>query len=284
MLTHVYVLVPVLDDQKHYWVGDDEIEKLLRHGDGWLSAHPARDLITRRYLKHQKHLARQALERLQAADDVVPEPDDAEAPVVPQRRLHDERLQRVVVELKACGATSVADLGCGSGKLLALLLKDRQFTRIVGVDISSRDLEIAADRLHLEEMSEAQRQRISLLHGALTYRDKRLSGFDAAALVEVIEHIDPSRLGAMADAVFGVAHPQTIVLTTPNAEYNARYEALGAGQMRHDDHRFEWTRAEFSEWAGKTADRYGYALRFEEVGEADPELGAPTQMGVFACK
>jgi 3' terminal RNA ribose 2'-O-methyltransferase Hen1 len=284
MLTHIYVLIPVLDDQKHYWVGDDEIEKLLRHGEGWLQSHPARDLITRRYLKHQRGLARQALKRLQVVDDSLPESDEAEELVVPKRRLHDERLERIAAELKASGANSVADLGCGTGKLLALLLKDRQFTRILGVDISSRDLEIAADRLHFDEMSEAHRQRISLLHGALTYRDKRLAGFDAAALIEVIEHIDPSRLAAMADAVFGVARPHTIVLTTPNAEYNVRYEALGSDELRHHDHRFEWSRAEFRDWAEKTADRYGYQARFDEIGEADPQLGAPTQMGVFTCK
>ena len=265
------MLIPVLDDQKHYWVGDDEIEKLLRHGEGWLQSHPARDLITRRYLKHQRRLARRALEQLEAVDDSLPEPDEAEEPVVPKRRLHDERLERVAAELKASAATSVADLGCGSGKLLALLLKDRQFTRILGVDIASRDLETAALRLNVDEMSAAQRQRISLSHGALTYRDRRLAGFDAAALVEVIEHIDPSRLGAMADAVFGVARPRTIVLTTPNADYNVRYETLGSGELRHADHRFEWSRAGFRDWAGKTAQACGYTVRFDEIGEADPE-------------
>jgi 3' terminal RNA ribose 2'-O-methyltransferase Hen1 len=193
-------------------------------------------------------------------------------------------LERVLAELKSADAKSVLDLGCGSGKLLALLLKDRQFERIIGIDASSRDLEIAADRLHMSEMTESQRQRISLLHGALTYRDRRLAGFDAAAVVEVIEHIDPPRLGAFADAVFGVARPHTIVLTTPNAEYNARYEALGADDLRHADHRFEWSRAEFRAWAEATAGQYGYHIRFEDIGGADPELGAPTQMGVFTCK
>jgi|SRR5580658_89444 3' terminal RNA ribose 2'-O-methyltransferase Hen1 len=283
-LTHLYVLIPVLDDQKHYWVGDDEIEKLLRHGEGWLQQHPARDLITRRYLKHQKRLARLALEQLEAVDESLPESDEVDEPAAPKPRLNDERLERVAAELKAAGAKSVVDLGCGSGKLLALLMKARQFERILGVDISSRDLELAADRLHLSELSDAQRQRISLLHGALTYRDKRLAGFDAAAIVEVIEHIDPSRLDAFADAVFGVARPYTIVLTTPNAEYNARYETLGAGELRHGDHRFEWTHAEFLSWAERAAGQYGYAVQFDGIGEADPELGAPTQMGVFTCK
>jgi 3' terminal RNA ribose 2'-O-methyltransferase Hen1 len=291
LLTHLYVLIPVLDDQKHYWVAEDEIDKLLRHGEGWLSSHPARDLIARRYLKHQGRLTRLALERLEAVDDSLaardgpadaPEMEADETPT-PKRRLHDQRLDRVAEELKASGAVSVLDLGCGSGKLLARLLKTRQFTCVYGVDASSRDLEIAAERLHVQEMTPSQRERITLLHGALTYRDQRLVGFDAAAIVEVIEHIDPPRLDAFADAVFGVAHPRTIILTTPNAEYNARYEAMEEGGMRHADHRFEWTRAEFSAWAQKTATKFGYTVTFDEIGETDPELGASTQMGVFTC-
>jgi 3' terminal RNA ribose 2'-O-methyltransferase Hen1 len=284
MLSHLYVLIPVLDDQKHYWVGEDEIEKLLRHGEGWLQQHPARELITRRYLKYQKRLARLVLEQLEAADGSHMEDDEVADQPAPKRRLHDERLERVAAELKATSAKSVLDLGCGSGKLLGLLLKNRQFDRILGVDASSRDLDIAADRLRFDEMTDAQRQRISLIHGALTYRDKRLAGFDAAAVIEVIEHIDPPRLGAFADAVFGIAHPKTIVLTTPNAEYNAKYEALGAEEMRHADHRFEWSRAEFRSWVERTAEQYGYDFRIEDIGEADPDLGAPTQMSVFTCK
>jgi 3' terminal RNA ribose 2'-O-methyltransferase Hen1 len=283
MLTHLYVLIPVLDDQKHYWVSEDEIDKLLRHGEGWLGDHPARDLIARRYLRHQKRLARLALEQLETIDGSVPELNEAAEPAAPKPRLNDLRIERVLAELKASGAKSVLDLGCGSGKLLAQLLKTRQFERIVGLDASSRDLEIAADRLRFSEMTEMQRRRIELNHGALTYRDRRLTGFDAAAVVEVIEHIDPPRLGAFADAVFGVARPRTVVLTTPNAEYNAKYEALEAGDLRHSDHRFEWSRAEFRAWAEATAGQYGYQVRFEDIGEADPEMGAPTRMGVFTC-
>lgn len=284
MLAHLYVLLPVLDDQKHYWVSEDEIEKLLRHGEGWLPAHPARDLITRRYLRHQRRLTRLALERLETVDDTAPDDADVPEPPAPKRRLNDERLDRVHAALKAAAAASVLDLGCGSGKLLSLLARDRQFERVVGVDVSSRELEMAADRLHLSEASDAQRQRITLLQGALTYRDKRLAGFDAAAVLEVVEHIEPSRLGAFADAVFGIARPHTIVLTTPNAEYNARYETLDADELRHADHRFEWSRAEFRDWAAKTAEQYGYDVRIEGIGKADADLGSPTQMGVFTCR
>jgi 3' terminal RNA ribose 2'-O-methyltransferase Hen1 len=285
MLTHLYVLIPVLDDQKHYWVSADEIDKLLRHGEGWLPSHPARDLIARRYLKHQMRLTRQALAQLEAVDDPVPEPEeDDDLPMAPRRRrLNDERLDRVADELKRAGAKTVLDLGCGSGKLLARLLKERQFEKIVGLDASSRDLDMAAKRLHLAELPESQRQRVTLLHGALTYRDRRLGGFDAAALVEVVEHLDPPRLGAFADAVFGVARPGAIVLTTPNAEYNARYGVLDPEEFRHADHRFEWSRPEFRAWAEGVATQYRYELRIAEIGESDPLLGAPTQLGVFTC-
>jgi 3' terminal RNA ribose 2'-O-methyltransferase Hen1 len=285
LLTHLYVLIPVLDDEKHYWVGEDEIEKLLRRGEGWLPVHPERELIARRYLKHGRRLTRLALDRLASLDD-APAGTENEAiatreAVAEPVRLADQRLARVVEVLREAGARRVLDLGCGPGRLLQLLLKERQFEEIVGVDASTRALEIAHDRLDLDRMPERQRNRVKLLQGALTYRDRRLAGFDAAAVVEAIEHIDPPLLGAFARAVFETARPQTVVLTTPNREYNDRIEALQGGKLRHGDHRFEWTRAEFEAWARAMADRFGYSVRLDGVGEPDPELGAPTQMGIF---
>jgi len=285
LLTHLYVLIPVLDGEKHYWVGEDEIDKLLRKGEGWLPQHPERELITRRYLKHGRRLTRLALERLAELDDAAAPDDEGAAPALEALekplRLNDQRMERVVEVLREVGARSVLDLGCGAGRLLRELLADKQFERIVGVDASTRDLEMARDRLHLDRLPERQRDRITLLQGALTYRDKRLAGFDAAAVVEVIEHIDLPLLDAFAAALFGAARPKTIVLTTPNVEYNARFEALHGQELRHSDHRFEWTRAEFEAWARAVAERFGYAVRFEGIGEADPALGPPTQMGIF---
>jgi 3' terminal RNA ribose 2'-O-methyltransferase Hen1 len=289
LLTHLYVLIPVLDDEKHYWVSEDEIDKLVRRGDGWLPQHPERELIARRYLKHGRKLTRLALERLVELDDTSSQADEQvassaieslEAPL----RLNDRRIERLVEVLREADARSVLDLGCGSGRLVQALLKERQFDRIVGVDASTRELDMAHDRLNLDRLPERQRERVTLLHGALTYRDKRLLGFDAAAAVEVIEHIDPAMLGAFAHAVFGTARPKTVVLTTPNVEYNARFEALQGHNLRHSDHRFEWTRVEFETWALGIADRFGYAVRFEGIGDSDPALGAPTQMGVFTWK
>jgi 3' terminal RNA ribose 2'-O-methyltransferase Hen1 len=287
-LTHLYVLIPVLDDEKHYWVGDDEVAKLLRHGAGWLVTHPEREVIAHRYLKHRRSLAHDALAQLVPED--ATDPDDAEAAhdteeasVERPISLNEQRIDAVAAALKQSGATSVLDLGCGEGQLLRPLLENRQFARIVGVDVSHRALEKAHDRLHLDQMPPMQRQRITLLHSALTYRDARLAGYDAAAVVEVIEHLDPPRLAAFARVLFGCARPGTVVMTTPNREYNIRFETLPAGQFRHKDHRFEWTRAEFQTWVEDVAERYDYSVRFFPVGPDDPQIGSPTQMAIFTA-
>lgn len=284
LLTHLYVLLPVLDDEKHYWIGEDEVAKLLRRGEGWLAQHPERELITRRFLRHRP-LVRTALARL-AEEDA---PDDAAGTDFGEQladndaslSLHDQRLSAVLAILKEANAQRVLDLGCGEGRLLQLLLADRAFTQITGMDVSLRALEIAAKRLRLDDLSPMQRARIALLHGSLTYRDARLAGFDAAAVVEVIEHLDPARLAAFERVLFVAAQPRLIVLTTPNVEYNVCYPGLADGSLRHRDHRFEWTRAEFEHWAQEVAGRSGYAVRFLPVGPEDPAVGAPTQMAVF---
>ena len=286
VLNHLYVLLPVLDDQKHYWVSGDEIEKLLRRGEGWLRNHPESELITRRYLRHQERLAREALTRLLEEDQ--PDPDlsdqlrDREEERVEERiGLRDQRIGAVIEALQDAGARRVLDLGCGDGRLLQALLRDGSFERVVGVDVAVAALERAARRLHMHEMSPKQRERIELLQSSLTYRDRRLKGFDAAAVIEVIEHLEPARLGAFERAVFEAAHPAAVVITTPNVEYNARFEGLPAGSLRHRDHRFEWTRAEFQEWAKSTGERHGYGVRFVSVGPEDGMVGPPTQMGIF---
>jgi 3' terminal RNA ribose 2'-O-methyltransferase Hen1 len=286
LLNHLYVLVPVLDDHKHYYIGDDEVEKLLRHGKTWLAAHPERAAIARRYLKRSPRLTREALARLAEEDD--PDPDatgavhaEEEAAVEEKVGLGQQRVGAVVAALKSSGAKRVLDLGCGEGRLLKALLAEKSFEQVVGMDVSSHALEVARDRLRLERMSERQRARVELLHGSLTYRDKRLAGFDAAAVVEVIEHLDPPRLAAFERALFEFARPGTVVMTTPNAEYNVMWESLPAGHVRHKDHRFEWARAEFQDWATRAAQRFGYSVRFLPIGPEDPKVGAPTQMGVF---
>lgn len=299
LLSHLYVLIPVLDNEKHYFITQNEVEKLLQKGKGWLEQHPEREIIVSRYLINLKSLVRSAFEVLQAVEDgIIPDTDNeaeqdeltkiedtaaahTQLQKVKKERLHDIRLKLVAEKLKQSGAASVIDLGCGDGKLLRLLLKEKQFTRIAGTDVSYSELEKSQDKLHWNEMPEKQRERLSLFQSSLTYRDKRFSGFDAAAVVEVIEHLDPNRLPALEKSLFTYAKPQTIVLTTPNREYNVRYENLSAGKVRHSDHRFEWTRLEFAAWAERVARENNYTVAFFPVGEEEENIGAPSQMAVF---
>jgi len=286
LLTHLYVLIPVLDDDKHYWVGDAEIEKLLRHGEGWLREHPERELITNRYLKHQKRLAREALSRLigdeePTADEVAETHAREEEAIEKPLSLAEQRMGAVIAVLRGSDAKRVLDLGCGEGRLLRELLKDKSFAEIVGMDVSHRALDFASQKLRLEDLPPIQKQRIRLIHGSLTYRDKRLGGYDAATVVEVIEHQDPPRLAAFERVLFEFARPQTVIVTTPNVEYNVKFETLPAGKMRHKDHRFEWTRAEFQTWSNTIANRFGYSVRFLTIGPEDSVVGSPTQMGIF---
>ncbi|MFC9895141.1 3' terminal RNA ribose 2'-O-methyltransferase Hen1 [Nocardia sp. NPDC127579] len=369
-LSHLYVLLPVLDGAKHYWLAADEVDKLIRTAAGWLAEHPERAWITRRYLARRHTLVRSALARLAEVDEVEPElldavevdtddtagpecavaenssvaakdvlPDrakltgpaaphetesahvatesalvttdpahaaqpepganasahraadsaagttesahDAAAPEARTSSLAVTRRATVRAALHEVGAHRVLDLGCGEGALLRELLSDRTFTEIVGVDVSMRALNIAKRRLRLDRMPARVAGRLTLLQGALTYTDSRLRGYDAAVLMEVIEHVDPPRLNALEHAVFGAAAPASVLVTTPNSEYNIRYETLATGVFRHDDHRFEWTRAEFTTWAEGVAERYGYTVRFIPIGADDPEVGPPTQMSVF---
>lgn len=292
LLRHLVVLLPVLDDDKHYWVGPDEVDKLLRRGGDWLGAHPEHELIARRYLRHDRALTTDALSRLLADGDGDGagagtgagrrDAQDAEEEAVERPlSLNEQRMQAVVDRLTAAGARTVVDLGCGAGTLLGRVLKETKVERALGVDVSPRALEAAARRLHLDTMAPRQRARVELTQGALTYRDRRLAGFDAACAVEVVEHLDPGRLHAFERVVFAHARPGTVIVTTPNVEYNVRFPTLPAGRLRHRDHRFEWSRAEFAAWAGAVAAAHGYAVEHAGIGADDPEVGPPTQMAVF---
>lgn len=289
LLSHLYVLIPVLDDDKHYWVNDEEIEKLLRHGEGWLSQHPAKEQITRRYLKRQHRLTRTALAQLAEEDN--PDPDsveethaEEEAAVEKPISLNQQRMNAVVAALKQSNARRVIDLGCGQGNLLKILLKDAFFEQITGVDVSYRLLEIAQERLDRLRLTRNQWERLQLIQSALTYQDKRFYGYDAATVIEVIEHLDLPRLGAFERVLFEFAQPKTVIVTTPNIEYNVKFPNLPAGKLRHQDHRFEWTRSQFQTWANKITERFSYNVQFQPIGEEDPELGSPTQMAMFINK
>ncbi|RSK34466.1 3' terminal RNA ribose 2'-O-methyltransferase Hen1 [Hymenobacter metallilatus] len=301
LLSHLYVLIPVLDrGDKHYWINREEAEKLLRRGADWLPRHPEREFITRRYLRFAEFV-NPTLERLLAVDaeasdndelraELLTEPErasaaepavDTQQPATPSQNLHDLRLDRVAEEIRRLGAKRVLDLGCGEGKLLRRLLKNPAVEHVLGLDVSWRELERARQRLHLAEMAPRQRDRLTLTQGSLLYHDPRLAGYDAAAVVEVIEHLDESRLAAFEQVVFARARPGAVLVTTPNADYNQRYDSLAAGEFRHSDHRFEWTRAQFAAWATGVAQQHGYRVRLEPLGPEYAEVGAPSQLAVF---
>ena len=291
LLRHLYVLIPVLDDRKHYWVGEDEVEKLLRQAADWLPAHPLKESIARRYLKNRRSLARMALERLtveeeEGAEEVVSEddiPPAARREVELEKRvsLQERRLEKVTTLVTQLGAKSVVDLGCGEGQLLPRLLKVPALERIVGLDVSVRSLERAADRLRLDRMPPRQRARIELLQGSLLYQDSRLEGFDLAAVIEVIEHLDPPRLKALERVLFEAARPTFVIVTTPNREYNVNFQGLQPGSFRHADHRFEWTREEFRAWCTRQAERFGYTVEYAPIGDEHAVTGPPTQLALF---
>jgi SAM-dependent methyltransferase len=322
VFNHLYVLLPVLDNAKHYYVTESEVDKLLARGGAWLATHPARTLIARRYLRYRRPLVISTLARLrdpeaavatdeeleeleptpasdpaalgvatkeEAATDLAaaeaPEALAAEPMGLERKRqemgLHEQRLRAVMAAVREADATSLADVGCGEGRLLALALAEPKLTRILGLDVSTRALTLARRRLHLDRLPPAQRARIEVAQGSLLYRDRRLEQFDVLAMVEVIEHLDPPRLGAMERVVFEHARPRRVVVTTPNREYNVVWEKLGGDALRHEDHRFEWTRAECQAWAERVATTYGYRARREDVGPAEGDLGAPSQLVVL---
>ncbi len=232
LLSHLYVLISVLDNDKHYYIGQAEADKLLHRGGDWLPQHPDREFITRRYLRNLRQYVDPALERLLAGEASPPSPLSqgeeeldssisssslvsglselalkASSPSLPERglggeasvekqSLHDLRLDRVAEEIRRLGAKRVLDLGCGEGKLVRRLLKIPHIEHILGLDVSHRELQRAHEHLHLLEMPPRQRERLTLVQGSLLYHDPRLSGYDAAAVVEVIEHLDENRLAA----------------------------------------------------------------------------------------
>ncbi|RLP80254.1 3' terminal RNA ribose 2'-O-methyltransferase Hen1 [Mycetocola lacteus] len=304
-LSQFYVLLPVLDGAKHYWVDQSETQTLLRHGGDWLASHPRRELILRRALIHQGEYVDEATAALDGAADA---PDAQGTPgaqatpatgsaagatgsaanmtgsagsATPRISLARERRDGILARLRELPVSTVVDMGCGQGALLNVLLRDARFTRVIGADVSPSVLAQAERALGLDRMPETQRARLELVQSSLTYRDDRLAGADAMVLMEVIEHLDTERLPRLELAVFTHARPAHVLVSTPNAEYNVHYPGLAPGAFRHTDHRFEWTRAEFANWAERVAAEHGYRVSYSGLGPEEPATGAPTQLATF---
>ncbi len=292
LLNHLYVLIPVFDRQKHYFVSEEEIEKLLKHGEGWLNSHPARNKIVSRYFHVKRSYAHKAIDRLMESEptdteengDETEEKEEQNVPTeIREKRisLNTRRLEAVKNAVLESGATSVIDLGCGECKLTSLLLEEKQIKRVGAADVAVHVLEKAKQVLRFDRMPPYKKNKLTLMQASLTYKDPRFSGYDAACVVEVIEHLDPQRLPAFERVLFEFAAPATVVLTTPNKEYNAHYEWLADDSLRHHDHRFEWSRDEFKKWTAHICEKFGYIVEISEIGDMDETYGAPTQMGVF---
>jgi len=320
MLNHLYVLIPVFDKRKHYYMAKDEVDKLIRHGEGWLDTHPYRDKLIRRYFGKRRGYASEVIEAMDedivvTGDIEVVSGDSSEIigdayfgaaeehrdgdisermeggnvsdsavesnADTPRKSLNQCRMEAVRDEVLRSGASSVIDLGCGEGKLTAMLLDIPEIKKVTACDVSVWALTRAKERLKVDRMSPEMRDKLTLMQASLTYRDKRFSGYDCACVVEVIEHLDLDRLSAFEMSVFKYAKPGTVVLTTPNSEYNVNYEFLEDGELRHTDHRFEWTRAEFEEWTKHVCEKYDYTCVTCGIGDFDEVNGTPTQMAVF---
>ncbi|MFB6454199.1 3' terminal RNA ribose 2'-O-methyltransferase Hen1 [Chitinophaga sp. Hz27] len=276
VLRQLFVLLPVCDNDKHYFVDAQELEKLTEKGKGWLETHPEQELITRRYLKNIGALTKEALSSILKEEGAAEEEKPKE-----KIRLHDLRLQTVRDLLQELKVTTIVDLGCGEGKFLKVLKDMPGLTKVLGMDVSYPSLEIAKSKLKLHKLPEAEREKFQLIQGALTYRDTRLSGFEAGVLIEVIEHLDLPRLEILERVVLEFARPKHLIVTTVNAEYNVMYEKLKPGEFRHGDHRFEWTRAEFRAWGDRVAEQFRYQVSYKDLGELHEEHGAPSQLALF---
>ena len=276
LLNHLYTLIPVFDTKRHYYISTEEVNKLLSHGEGWLKDHPKREYITSRYLNRRRSLVNKALEQLSGES----EEDDEEIERKPN--LNQRRLEAVVEEVLASGVKSVIDMGCGEGNLTKLLLKEQQLVKVAAFDASYTELERLKNRLHIDRMNGSNKDKLEIFQSSLTYSDKRFKGYDCACIIEVIEHLDMNRLSVFASNIFGLVKPKTVIITTPNIEYNENYLFLPKNTFRHGDHRFEWNREEFSNWASNICDKYGYRVEIKEIGDNDETNGSPTQMGVFS--
>lgn len=274
VLRQLFILLPVLDNQKHYWVDEAEQEKIIKMGEGWLQAHPMFSKIVSRYLKNLQSLAVEVKKHFALDENLTTKARNKEEQLEQKIHLNTLRMDYVAELLKDHQVRTVGDLGCGEGKLIERLLQNSDITEIRAFEVSIDELEKAQQRI--AELK--QLERVKFFNSSVLYLDHRTKDLDAVVLVEVIEHLEEVRLPVLAANVFKYMEPSMVVITTPNFEFNQRFETKG---FRHPDHRFEWTREEFKSWCEVQAQKYGYTFKIDFIGEVDSALGGPTQVGVF---
>ncbi|MCM3572375.1 3' terminal RNA ribose 2'-O-methyltransferase Hen1 [Mesobacillus subterraneus] len=270
-LRQIFVLIPVLDNYKHYFIDEKEIEKLERYGEGWLDDHPQKSFILKKALRFKN-----------VYELVEGQEKDTAAPEMRKIRLNDMRYEKIVDTVNGFeNKESIVDLGSGEGKLSTRLGFIPGVKEILAVE-PSEEASIRA----MERFAQAEGKdyfiKPTQLWGSLFYYDERLKGKDVIILCEVIEHIDEERLSKVFQTILQDYRPKNLVVTTPNKEYNALYEM--DTEFRHGDHRFEWSREEFEAWCKARNEEGEYELIFDGIGELDEQFGFPTQMCIFKRK
>ncbi|WP_449599513.1 3' terminal RNA ribose 2'-O-methyltransferase Hen1 [Paenibacillus sp. Marseille-Q9583] len=279
-LRQLFILIPALDDDKHYFISDDEIEKIRRYGEGWLDSHPLLALILKRSLRFANLIKQfDGEESSPSSEKVAITP--AEISVEPKIRLNDLRYAAIAETVEGLAFnSSIVDFGSGEGKLSARLGSVPGVKQIWAVEPSANSQLRAIDRFSKLE----DREGVTVptpVTGSLFYFDETLRNKDIMVLCEVIEHIDEHRLARVMETILSEYSPKVLILTTPNKEYNEVYE-MESEEMRHSDHRFEWGRAEFSEWCIRWTSSFDYSVDFKGIGEGSDAFGYPTQMAIFS--
>lgn len=196
-------------------------------------------------------------------------------------QLHEQRLDAVRSAVRDCCARTVLDLGCGDGDLLLQLAVEPQIEKIVGIDLSLQALLTLRHRLDM--LPARAVAEVDLLHASMADAGDRLGGYDCAVLLETIEHTDPGLLSILERSVFGTMRPATVIVTTPNADYNTLL-GMHPGTLRHPDHRFEWGRPKFRRWAQGVAARNGYRVTCSDLAGQHPIHGGASQMSIFTLE
>ncbi|XP_031499970.1 small RNA 2'-O-methyltransferase isoform X2 [Nymphaea colorata] len=225
--------------------------------------------------------------------------------------LSKQRLEFALTYIRESRASTLVDFGCGSGSLLdALFQHDTTLEEIAGVDISQKSLSRAAKTLYsnLSRKSGLQLQHtnfktVVLYEGSIIEFDHRLYGVDIGTCLEVIEHMEEEQACVFGNLVLSTFCPHILIVSTPNHEYNSilhrsstemnistdeALEEIAQAQpyrFRNHDHKFEWTRLQFNQWAVDLASRHNYSVKISGVGgAADTEPGFASQIAVFQRK
>ncbi|MNM55135.1 RNA repair, ligase-Pnkp-associating, region of Hen1 [compost metagenome] len=281
LFRHIYVLIPVIDNYKHHFISKDEVDKLLRLGDGWLATHPKNEFISKRYVGYRESLFKTVITSLENEKEV--EESKIEEQKEEKVGLGKLRYLEFAKQVENLGVTEVVDMGAGEGRLIELLAKNKNLNQLIACEptLTGRQRMYARiDKLDRKKLLSIKPQ---VIQSSLFYKDYRLVNKECIVLCEVIEHINADRIDNVMDIILNYNKPKHFIISTPNFEYNVLYETMKT-KFRHGDHRFEMTRKEFKEFIDKHAERCGYDVEYVGIGESHEQYGYATQMAVMKRK